>query len=217
MRKPRKVKTVEELRASVASSSSPKHRRLYIRRVEQGLCVSCGKVKPPEGRRRCDKCLVRYPGGGTPVSLKAWRDSKVALGLCSKCGKFPHAENRKLCTDCLRTCLDNTRRRLAENPNLSKEGKRKLFLECLDAYGGRRCACCGECSNILFLSLDHINNDGAAHRRSMGHKRRNGGEHVWYWLKKHNFPPGMQVLCMNCNTGKQRNGGICPHQEEKTP
>ena len=146
-----------------------------------------------------------------PYSRKNERQQKIAAGFCSRCGKKPHAENRKLCVVCLKISLNNTHRRLAENPNLSKEARRKLFLECLDAYGGRKCACCGV-DEILFLSLDHINNDGAAHRKSMGQTKRKAGEYVWFWLKKHKFPPGMQVLCMNCNTGKQRNGGICPHK-----
>jgi hypothetical protein len=26
------------------------------------------------------------------------------------------------------------------------------------------------------------------------------------------FPPGFQLLCSNCNHGRARNGGICPHK-----
>jgi hypothetical protein len=32
------------------------------------------------------------------------------------------------------------------------------------------------------------------------------------WLKRNNFPSGYRVLCMNCNHGRKRNGGICPHE-----
>lgn len=79
------------------------------------------------------------------------------------------------------------------------------------AYGGAFCACCGE-SNLLFLTIDHTNNDGAAHRAEIWGKSRNGsGSALCGWLKKHGFPPGYQVLCYNCNCGKQRNGGTCPH------
>jgi hypothetical protein len=189
--------------------------RRYAERVSNGLCVSCGSISET-GRVRCRKCANAY--SRTPevknAANRKWRQAKVALGLCSKCGKSPHAHNRKLCVDCLKISLDNTRRALAENPNLGKESKMRLFLECLDAYGGRVCACCGV-DILLFLSLDHINNDGSAHRKAMGHKSRKAGSHQWSWLKKHGFPPGMQVLCMNCNFGKMRNGGICPHQQAK--
>jgi hypothetical protein len=30
---------------------------------------------------------------------------------------------------------------------------------------------------------------------------------------KHNFPPGFRLLCSNCNFGRARNHGVCPHQE----
>jgi hypothetical protein len=76
------------------------------------------------------------------------------------------------------------------------------------AYGGR-CTCCGE-TRTLFLNIDHINEDGAEHRRRIG----NGGNHIARWLRAHGYPPGFQVLCWNCNRGKYFNGGTCPHQEE---
>jgi hypothetical protein len=30
---------------------------------------------------------------------------------------------------------------------------------------------------------------------------------------RNGFPPGYQVLCMNCNHGKRMNNGVCPHKE----
>ena len=27
------------------------------------------------------------------------------------------------------------------------------------------------------------------------------------------FPEGFQILCFNCNAGKHRNGGRCPHEQ----
>lgn len=33
------------------------------------------------------------------------------------------------------------------------------------------------------------------------------------WLKDNKYPKGFQVLCTNCNTGRHRNGGICPHKD----
>jgi len=73
-------------------------------------------------------------------------------------------------------------------------------------YGGYKCACCGE-TEPLFLTIDHINNDGNKHRKEIS-----SGDGLYKWLKKHNYPEGFQVLCMNCNHGKRRNGGICPHK-----
>lgn len=74
----------------------------------------------------------------------------------------------------------------------------------MDHYG-RECACCGE-SQVLFLCLDHVENDGAAHRKEQG-----TGSKFMEWVVKNNYPQGFQVLCWNCNAGKHLNGGICPH------
>jgi len=84
------------------------------------------------------------------------------------------------------------------------------------AYGGYRCACCGE-TEPLFLGIDHIENNGAEHRKSIfkGDYRSATGIFMYRWLKKSGFPPGYQVLCANCNHGKHRNGGICPHQRSE--
>lgn len=79
------------------------------------------------------------------------------------------------------------------------------------AYGGFVCACCGE-TEKSFLSLDHIDNDGAAWRRERFGNRAAAGSHTYKWLYKNKCPRGFQVLCMNCNHGKRMNKGVCPHQ-----
>ena len=75
------------------------------------------------------------------------------------------------------------------------------------AYGGARCACCGE-TELGFLTLDHVNNDGAPHRREIG-----GSANLLVWLRRKGYPPGFQILCFNCNLGRALNGGICPHAQ----
>lgn len=78
------------------------------------------------------------------------------------------------------------------------------------AYGGYVCACCGE-TERLFLTIDHVFNDGAAWRRDNFRNSKAAGRRTYHWLVKHNFPAGFQVLCMNCNFGKRMNHGTCPH------
>ena len=78
------------------------------------------------------------------------------------------------------------------------------------AYGGYVCACCGE-TERKFLSLDHINNDGGKWRKDTFGARNYAGKRTYAWLHRHGYPPGIQVLCMNCNHGKSLNGGVCPH------
>ena len=100
-----------------------------------------------------------------------------------------------------------------------REFLRDLRFKVMDVYGGRQCVCCGE-TGLTFLTIDHVNNDGAAHRRSLrktaDDKRGRSGSAVLAWIKKNNFPPGFQVLCFNCNLSKHINGGICEHQLQKT-
>lgn len=78
----------------------------------------------------------------------------------------------------------------------------------LDHYG-RECACCGE-AHPIFLTIDHVNGDGAEFARNHGSSHR---RNLYRWLVTHGFPPGYQTLCWNCNSGRARNGGICPHRE----
>jgi hypothetical protein len=72
---------------------------------------------------------------------------------------------------------------------------------------GKKCNCCGE-EGVEFLSIDHINNDGAKHKRENGIKRWD----FYHWLIKNNFPEGFQTLCMNCNFAKGKLG-YCPHKK----
>lgn len=84
-----------------------------------------------------------------------------------------------------------------------RDYRRKIRLEVLEHYGGL-CVCCGE-TQIEFLSLDHKDNNGNAHRREVG--RRNIAE----WARQHAYPDFLQVLCHNCNLAKGFYGN-CPHK-----
>jgi hypothetical protein len=114
--------------------------------------------------------------------------------------------------------LEAAKRYLAKPGNRTARAeytrKRNQWLKDMvyDHYG-RKCACCGE-SEPMFLSIDHIGNDGYELRKS-GKQGKGAGVHLYGWLIRNDFPAGYQVLCMNCNHGKSRNGGICPHQSRK--
>ena len=51
-----------------------------------------------------------------------------------------------------------------------------------------------ECTDLRALSVDHIDGNGATHRREMNLK---GGIVFYRYLVKANFPEGYQILCMN--------------------
>lgn len=83
-----------------------------------------------------------------------------------------------------------------------------LKKQAMEHYGGCRCACCGE-KHLEFLSIDHLDNKGAAHRKSLP----GNGKNFYYWLRDNGYPKGFQVLCMNCNFALGHNG-FCPHRPE---
>lgn len=96
----------------------------------------------------------------------------------------------------------------SKNPFFNSDINRRNRLEALDAYG-RRCACCGE-TTLAFLTIDHINNDGAEHRRSI--VGGGSGSTFIKWLKRNGYPKdNFQVLCFNCNCAKSKTG-VCPHE-----
>ncbi len=86
--------------------------------------------------------------------------------------------------------------------------KARLHEEVYGAYGGK-CACCGETEPKFFM-IDHVNGDGAAHRRSIGVC---AGFKFYLRLRREGFPkdPALQILCTNCSLAKERGG--CPHVE----
>ena len=87
---------------------------------------------------------------------------------------------------------------------------KKLRTRTLFAYsnGKMRCACCGE-RHFEFLSLDHIKGGGSKDREVNGR-----GNDFYQYLRNNNYPPGLQVLCMNCNFAKGKFGG-CPHNKKQ--
>jgi hypothetical protein len=85
--------------------------------------------------------------------------------------------------------------------------------ECYAAYGGK-CQCCGE-SNPMFLTIDHVNNDGKTLRADTSHPLGGIGGVLYRKLKRAGYPKSFALLCYNCNCGRFRNGGICPHQSRE--
>jgi hypothetical protein len=93
--------------------------------------------------------------------------------------------------------------------------RRRIKQKVIDGYGGA-CVCCGE-HRFEFLTLDHVNGDGAEHRRELSNgksRRGKGGAAVYDWAIKNNYPDRCQLLCWNCNAAKGYYG-YCPHEKEQ--
>jgi hypothetical protein len=125
-----------------------------------------------------------------------WRLARKAAKVCLRCDE-PAVPGMACCHSCA----------AAQRQDMC-ERSRGLKQEAVAAYGGC-CACCKE-DDIRFLTIDHVNNDGNAHRRAA---KLNGGTRMYRWLKARGYPPEFRVLCWNCNVGRAMNGGVCPHHD----
>lgn len=105
--------------------------------------------------------------------------------------------------DKVKACYERNRLKMQERHRL---WAREMRASVIQAYGGK-CTCCGE-TELAFLALDHVHNDGKEHRRQLG------GNGIYIWAKRNGYPERLQVLCNNCNLAKERLG-ICPHQAKK--
>ncbi len=165
--------------------------RHYKERIN-GICAWCGR-KSGRSRIYCKRCAKR-----AEIRKQGLVKLRTDRGLCAKCGKVSAT---RVCEDCRKKAREYKQKEHA-----------KIRAQTYAAYGNK-CACCGE-SNPLFLTIDHVYNDGAKQRRSLTKHRKIGGQTLdfYRWLKRQGFPKDRyQLLCANCNMGKHRNSGKCPH------
>lgn len=114
--------------------------------------------------------------------------AKFCSVLCVRRGKPVHTQKSRIARVC--------------------KWKLKMKAAAFEHYGGPKCSCCGE-SQMIMLTIDHINMDGNAHRKEIGKTARD----IYIWLRRNNYPAGFRVLCFNCNFAAFWNGGVCPHTE----
>jgi len=193
-------------------------RQFRAARSAKGLCIRCGKYPPRPGFKTCG-CDLTYQQERTKKLSKQGecrrcRDPiKDGMQLCVTCREYDYARKTErtklhlkkgLCGQCgngkpkkgqkwCEICCEKVRQRSI-----------KVRLEVFAHYGAV-CECCGE-SEPDFLSIDHINGGGTAHRKSIGI-----GRSIYMWLKVQDYPAGYRVLCFNCNCGRKPDGK-CPHK-----
>lgn len=178
---------------SRTDSERSKVRRLRL--ISEGKCLVCCVDKEDKSKSRCSKCLSIQASHS-----KALRERRAIKGRCKGCGGEVSSIDNKNCDDCRRKGAERSARSVQE-----------AKVAAYTAYGGCRCVCCGE-TEPVFLSLDHMDGSGSAHRKEIG-----PGAQIYFWLKRKRYPPGFQVLCHNCNLGRHLNGGVCPHKQVVQP
>ena len=186
-------------RANGAEPDAAKKRRQRLKASH--LCAVCAAATPTSCRTICDTCRERQKAYAEQLKRR-----RRQMGLCVHCGKTAPASSRSMCQTCLRKYRDwNHVSGHRERERVRKVATRQaLKIAVLAAYGGSVCTCCGE-TQLMFLTIDHVDNKGCQHRKSVPSRD------LYDWLKDNGFPPGFQVLCWNCNHGKHLNGGVCPH------
>jgi len=128
------------------------------------------------------------------------------INICCVCRNRDSARSRDRYRARLKLSEPNRERSRRYDRNSGFRRKLKVF-----SHYGLECSGCGE-SDIDVLSIDHVNNDGAEHRLTIG----KGGSAFYSWLINNGFPSGFQTLCMNCNLSKRINGGVLP-EHRKAP
>ena len=192
------------------------------------ICKQClsikNKLKNKNIVKNCKKCKVELNENNYKINKKhtyICNDCKskpkctpkinfpnrnyksIDIKKCIYCGIILTSENWYKCEEqyshyqCIKCSTLRSRENFRKKRNL-------LRLEAIKEYGSK-CACCGE-NRIEFLCINHIFENGAAHRREIGNK-------IYFWLKKHHYPKdSFNLLCYNCNSVSYQYG-ICPHQK----
>ncbi|MBX9804194.1 MAG: hypothetical protein K2Y18_00385 [Alphaproteobacteria bacterium] len=177
--------------------------------MELRVCVKCEEEKPLDAfakvytlRNRGKNyyqhtCLICYRAAHAEKERKRRKDKPEEYRAARKKHRAANLEHCRML------------RRLSGH---------KLKEQAYNAYGGYECVCCGETEKTM-LSIDHIDEDGARHRKEVlkvvrptTFCRGSSGDNLYRWLKNNDFPPGFQVLCYNCNISKHRNKGTCAHK-----
>lgn len=128
------------------------------------------------------------PPRGDAGYLAARRRAWEEAGLCYACGAASPVPGQKRCQGCVQ----------------GGRASNAAYMERIfEGYGGR-CSCCGE-ARWAFLTIDHV--DGQNGLR---------GAALYRDIIRRGFPGDYRILCWNCNAGRERNGGVCPHEEERT-
>lgn len=150
--------------------------------------------------RRCRACAAEYS--------KQWKAKNHERITAQR-----HVRERAIQSDPIR---------LAEHNKRKRQRRHEMKLRVFHVLGGS-CVCCGE-RHPCFLQIDHTENDGAVRRRlASGVSRNDPSAAKWGEIYQRRLyksildgkAVGLQLLCANCNWGKARNHGACPHEAQR--
>lgn len=192
---------------------------MYVTVTYMKQCTICLKLQPLTNfqsaktsrdgfHHQCKQCRASLAKSKEPERKdKLWKVHDDYTKVCKTCKQDKTIKNFKRsihkkdgfenhCKECLKPIKQLK----------NKEARWNLRKQVLLAYGAK-CICCGE-SELKFLAIDHIHNDGAKERKTVCSRD------MLKFLIKNNYPKDRyQLLCHNCNMAKGFYGS-CPHQSQ---
>jgi hypothetical protein len=160
-----------------------------------GKCKVCGQSIP----EFLTLDHIKNDGWSIRKETYQWKEYESAVK------KYDPETYQILCFNC-----NLGKNRMQKSTGSSKKSKcrRNVRIKFLNMYGNK-CNCPGcEETNPIFLTLDHVKNDGN-YRRKQKRTLSNDRE---YQLAVHQYDPETyQILCFNCNISKNRTMGVCIH------
>lgn len=168
------------------------------------ICLGCGLNLPSDSfykaNNKSNNNLFRHCKACSSQRSRSRFSRLKRLNLCATCGVAVRRKTSNQCEGCWK-------RKSAR----MKTWRIDIMRQVIQRYGNK-CACCGE-ERFEFLTIDHINNDGYIERKRKFGGRSKGGYRFYVQLLKLDYiREDLQVLCYNCNCGKARCGGTCPHK-----
>lgn len=124
------------------------------------------------------------------------------LKICNKCNKGKDLKQFTLD----KRNKDGHTSICKECESLRQKKTRELNWQKILEHYGQKCTCCG-IKEKVFLTVDHVEGGGAAHRKHLNRGR------LYAYIVRNKFPKEYQILCWNCNWAKHIEG-ICPHRKK---
>lgn len=201
----------------------------YQKKCNSDLCVICMENEKEEGFSTCKGCreaqrlkvLYIYREENDLTICKVC-GSRSGLEICEHCQEFVEDVNDELLkSDLCIVCLSNKRhlpylmcapcKKKWTHTRANTDYRRRIKEQVFSHYGNK-CVTCGE-AEILFLQIDHINEDGWEIRKN---NRDFLGTKLYKWIIDNNFPKNLQLLCANCNRKKNKEYKRSKHKNTET-
>jgi hypothetical protein len=159
----------------------------------QPRLLECG-----ECRRRPVSCPITVhetPSASAPAVIPPGHDWCPACEQVLPLAAFKRDRRKAVCCvlscwDCSSICSERRHKESSRRRHRGDPPYRELVLD----HYGRSCRCCSVTEQ---LTIDHVNGDGAEHRKTVN------GAQLYRWLVENDFPEGFQTLCFNCNASKR--------------